>query len=121
MLLEDFSYGAVAVAQRLQELAPAALVLVGAEQRGREAGTVERRTGSSPAGDAQSAVADAVTGYVSIDLVLDVAQALGALPREITVVELEPVRVEPSDALSTEAERALEPALELVRAELAGP
>ena len=36
--LEPFDYGAVAVVQRLQELRPRALVLLGAQARGRRPG-----------------------------------------------------------------------------------
>lgn len=42
--VEDLHYGAVAVVQRLQELRPAALILVGAAQRGRAPGSVHRRS-----------------------------------------------------------------------------
>ena len=43
VLVEDLHYGAVAVAQRLRDVAPDALVVVGAEVHGRTPGTVERR------------------------------------------------------------------------------
>ena len=121
VVVEDLSYGAVAVAQRLQELRPEALVLVGAERRGRPPGTVERRevqpTRRTPA-EIQGAVADAVSGYVSIDLVIDVAHGFGALPDRTVAVEVEPAEVEPSEWLSAAAEGALEEALRLVRVEI---
>ena len=66
----------------------------------------------------QRSVADAVTGYVHIDLVLDVAGGLGVLPADTVVVEVEPATVEPSVRLSPVIERALDEALALVRAEL---
>lgn len=122
VLLEDFSYGAVAVAQRLEELAPEALVLVGAAERGRPPGTVERREVTADARDpveVQRAVADAVTGHIHPDLVLDVARGLGALPPRVVAIEVEPATVEPSETLSPAAEAALPRVLELVRAELA--
>ncbi|MEJ7744110.1 MAG: hypothetical protein WKF73_17155 [Nocardioidaceae bacterium] len=43
VLVEELHYGAVAVAQRLEDLRPDALVLVSAVRRGRPPGTVERR------------------------------------------------------------------------------
>src|SRR5215218_8259757 len=77
--LEEFSYGAVAVAQRLEELRPDVLVLVGAVERGRKPGTVERREVTSlprDPGEIQGAIADAITGYIHLDLVLEVAHGL---------------------------------------------
>jgi len=122
VLVEELSYGGVAVVQRLEDLRPDALVLVGAHARSRPAGTVERREVEPPALSAeelQVAVGDAVTGYVTIDLVVEVAAALGALPPRVVAVEVEPARVEPVEGLSPEAAAGLEEALGLVRAEVA--
>jgi hydrogenase maturation protease len=122
VFVEEFSYGAVAVAQRLQELNPDLLVLVGAKARGREPGTVERRELVAlprSSEELQCAVADAVTGYIDVDLVLEVAQALDALPRRTVTIEVEPATTEPSDQLSPTAEAALAAVVDLVRAELA--
>lgn len=121
VLVEELSYGAVAVAQRLEELRPRALVLVGAAARGRHPGTVERREVGGeplPPAEAQLAVGDAVTGYVSIDLLVQVAQALGALPADTVAIEVEPVSTESSEQLTHEAEAGLAEALELVRTEV---
>jgi len=121
IVVEDLSYGAVAVAQRLEELAPQRLILVAAVARGRVPGTVERRSATAVARtpqEIQRSVADAVTGYVHVDLVLDVAHGLGVLPPETLVVEVEPATVEPSERLSPVAERALDEALALIRADL---
>jgi hypothetical protein len=63
-------------------------------------------------------VAEALTGYVSIDLLLEVASGLGALPGRTVTVEVEPARLDPCDRLSPQAEAGLEQALELVRAEV---
>jgi hydrogenase maturation protease len=121
VVVEEFSYGAVAVAQRLQELHPALLVLVGAKERGREPGKVERREITPlprPAEELQAAVADAVTGYIDVDLVLEVAQALGALPGRTVTIEVEPATTEPCEHLSPSAEAALADVVDLVREEL---
>ena len=122
VLVEDLHYGAVAVAQRLQELDPGVLVLVGAEDRGRPPGTVQRRRihpPDLPPGRLQQAVADAVTGYVTIDLVVEVASALGVLPARTVVIEVEPAGTEPTERLSPQGRAGLEAALALVRAEVA--
>lgn len=121
VVVEDLHYGAVAVAQRLEELRPEALVLVGAEGRGRPAGTVERRRVRPPQrapAEVQRSVAEAVTGYVTIDLVVDVAAGLGVLPARTVLVEVEPARTDPCTELSAEAEAGLERAVDLVRAEV---
>ena len=119
--VEEFSYGAVAVAQRLQELRPQLLVLLAAVERGREPGTVERREITVLPRDPmeiQASIADAVTGYIHLDLVLEVAHGLGALPPRTVAIEVEPARTEPSEQLSPQAEAALCEALELVRREV---
>ena len=122
VLVEELSYGAVAVAQRLEDLRPDALVLVAAHARGRIAGAVERREIGPPdrsPEELQLAVGDAVTGYVTIDLLVEVTAALGTLPARTVAVEVEPASVRPSEELTPEALAGLDEALELVRAEVA--
>ncbi|MPY98669.1 MAG: hypothetical protein GEU97_11860 [Actinophytocola sp.] len=122
IVVEELHYGAVAVAQRLAELRPSSFVLVGAIARGREPGTVLRRAVTPPVrepAEMQRAVEQAVTGYVDLDLILDVAAAFGALPEHTVCVEVEPASTEPSEHLSDVGERALTEAVALVRAELA--
>ncbi len=121
VLVEDLSYGAVAVAQRLEELRPEAFVLVGAVERLRPPGAVERRPIAGlelPVEELQLAVGEAVTGYVTLDLVLEVAHALGVLPERTVAIEVEPVLPGPSERLSPEGERGLEEAVELARDEV---
>lgn len=121
VLVEDFHYGAVAVAQRIQEVKPSHLVLIAGIVRGRTpAGVTRSRVDGSafdPA-DMQLAVGDAVTGYVSIDLVVEVAAGLGVLPDRTVTIEVEPVSVELCDHLSTEVTDVLDDVLALVRAEV---
>jgi hypothetical protein len=121
VLVEEMHYGAIAVSQRLEDLAPHTLVLVGAEQRGRVPGSVVRRRIEAtplPVEDLQVAVSDAGTGYVTIDLVIEVTAGLGTLPPRTVVVEVEPGAFGPSDELSDAGQRGLERALSLVRAEV---
>lgn len=121
VLVEDLFYGALAVAQRLEELRPDVFVLVGAERRGRPPGTVERRR-VEPAEVApdefQASMADAGTGWVSIDLLVTVAAGLRALPSRTIAFEIEPATVAPTEQLSPQAANALERAVELVRVEV---
>ncbi|MGH9178230.1 MAG: hypothetical protein ACRD0N_06720 [Acidimicrobiales bacterium] len=122
VLVEDLHYGAVAVCQRLEELRPAHLILIGGVVRDRPPGTVERRRPDlsklTPA-VAQQAVGDAVTGYVSIDILVEVAAGLGALPPRTVCIEVEPASLALSDRLSAEGRAGLEEALAMVRTEVA--
>ena len=121
VLVEDLYYGALAVAQRLEELRPTSLVLVGAVARGRGPGTVERRRivpGPIDPAAFRAAVEQAGTGYVSMDLVVQVGLGLGVLPRRTLLFEVEPNGVEPAERLSPEAEDALEDVIHLVREEV---
>jgi hypothetical protein len=121
VLVEDLHYGAVAVVQRLEELRPDVLVLVTAARRDRAPGTVERRLVVARPVDArefQAAIGDAVTGYVHLDLLLEVATGFDALPPRTVAVEVEPERTDSGEGLSAAAAAGLELALVLVRAEL---
>jgi hypothetical protein len=123
VVVEELSYGGVAVAQRLQDMCPEALVLIACHPRaGRVPGSVERREIGPPEltpAELQLAVGDAVTGYVTINLLIEVAQAFEALPARTVCFEVQPASVEPSDQMTSEAEAGLEEALGLVRAEVA--
>jgi hydrogenase maturation protease len=121
VLVEDLHYGAVGVVHRLTELAPSTLILVGATQRGREPGTVQRQRREAPqqtAAQAQAAVGHAVVGYVDTDLILQVAAGLDALPPRIVVIDAEPATVAMADRLSPAGELALQRAVALVRTEV---
>jgi len=123
VVVEELSYGGVAVAQRLQDMRPEALVLVACHPRaGRAPGSVQRREIGPPEltpAELQLAVGDAVTGYVTINLLIEVAQAFETLPARTVCFEVQPASVEPSDQMTAEAEAGLEEALGLVRAEVA--
>jgi hydrogenase maturation protease len=92
--VEDVSYHPVGVSQNLQERPPYdRLVLVAAVRRGRPPGTIEayRWNGALPPPDEiQARVAEAVTGVISLDNLLVVCGALGGLPEDVRVVEVEP-------------------------------
>ena len=121
VVVEELHYGAVAVAQRLEDLRPATLILVSAVARDRPPGTAVRRLLVPPVLDAatvQLAVGDAVTGYVHPDLVVEIACALGVLPPHTVLVEVEPAVVGPGEGLSALAAAGLETALDLVRTEV---
>lgn len=119
--VEELHYGAVAVAQRLDELGPEWLLLIGAVEWGGRPGEVRRRVvrDLSPApDDVQAAVRDSAVGYVGIGLLLDVCAGFGALPSRTVLLEVEPARTGPGAELSAEVDAALPEILGLVRAEL---
>lgn len=121
VVVEDLFFGALAVCQRLQELHPETLILVGAAARGREPGQVLRHEVAPlerPLDDLQHAVGEAATGYVSIDLVLEVATAFHALPARTVVFEIEPKTTAPADTLSPEGESAASAAIDMIKLEL---
>ncbi len=121
VLVEELHYGAVAVVQRLQEVGADTMILVGAVRRGRQPGTVERRLVQPmhlSLRDLQAAVGDAVTGYVGLDLIIEVATGFGALPRRCVVVEVEPEYTGSGEGLTDSAQAGLDCAVELVRAEI---
>jgi hypothetical protein len=121
VVVEELHYGAVAVAQRLEDLQPAALILISAVLRDRPAGTVERRRVQPPeltTADVQAAVGDAVTGYVHPALVVEIATALGCLPPRTVTIEVEPEVTGSGEGLSASAAAGLELALTLVRTEV---
>jgi hypothetical protein len=121
VMVEELHYGAVAVAQRLEEVRPEGLVLISAVLRDRPVGTVERRLVDAPQlspAELQAAVGDAVTGYVHLDLIVDVAAGLGVLPPRTVAVEVEPEKTSSGEGLSPSAQTGLDVALGLVRDEL---
>jgi len=121
VVVEELHYGAVAVAQRLEDVRPEVLVLISAVRRDRPAGMVERRRIDPPhlsPADLQAAVGDAVTGYVHVDLIIDVATGFGVLPRRTVSVEVEPETTSCGEGLSDSARLGLEVALDLARAEV---
>lgn len=121
VLVEELHYGAVAVAQRLEDLRPPMLVLVSAVVRGRAPGSVVRARIDPPqtsAAHVQALVGDAVTGYVHPDLVVEIAAALGFLPARTVAIEVEPENVDSGEGLSASAASGLEVALDMVRAEV---
>ena len=110
--VEDLSYGPVAIHYNLCERPPYdRLVVFGAVARGRAPGTLTRYRwdGELPRREAvQERVNEAVTGSVSIDNLLIVCGALGGMPDDVRVVEVEPGDEGWGDGFSPEVENVLE-------------
>lgn len=92
--VEDVSYHPFGFSQNLQERPPYdRVVLVAGVARGRAPGTIHayRWDGTLPDRDGiQERVAEAATGIISLDGTLIVCGALGGLPDDVRVVEVEP-------------------------------
>jgi len=92
--VEDLSYHPIGFIHNLQERPPYdRLVLIGALNRGRPPGTVDSYRWDGvlpPAEEIQARVSEAVTGVISLDNLLIVSAALGELPGDVRVVEVEP-------------------------------
>ena len=92
--VEDVSYHSVGLSQNLQEREPYdRVVFVAAVRRGRDPGTVDsyRWDGVLPSPeDIQAYVGEAAVGLLSLDGHLVVCGALGGLPDDVRVIEVEP-------------------------------
>ncbi len=92
--VEDLGYHPVGFTQNLEDRPTYdRIVFVGAVARGRVPGTVEAYRWDHvlpPAKDIQDRVSEAVTGVISLDNLLIVTEAFGALPEDVRVVEAEP-------------------------------
>ena len=96
--VEDLSYNPIALVQRLEDEPldrrfERMVVVAGVSRPGRAPGTIEayRWDGVLPSPEAvQAAVAEAVTGVISVDNTLVVTRQFGSLPPEAIVVEVEP-------------------------------
>lgn len=121
--VEDLSYNPVAVVHWLEEdpgLFERA-IFFGAVERGREPGTLlsypwlERPLDPD---DVQESVSEALVGIINLENVLVVAQHFGVLPKESTVIELEPVELEWGMELSRVGKERMEEAVGRIHAEI---
>ena len=120
--VEDFSYNPIALLQRLTEEPEAtrfrrAVVVSAISRKGRAPGTVEayRWNQGLPSPEAiQAAVAEAVTGVISLDNTLVVIRYFGGLPEQTAVVEVEPQDEEFGDGFSLAVANVFESVCELV-------
>lgn len=92
--VEDLGYHPIGFTQNLQDRPTYdRIVFVAAVARGRAAGTVKTYRWDHvlpPPKEIQERVSEAVTGVISLDNLLIVSEAFGALPEDVRVVEAEP-------------------------------
>lgn len=116
--VEDVSYHPVGLHQNLTDREPYdRVVLVGANERGRAPGTVDayRWDGKLPSNEGiQACVSEAVTGVISLPNALVVCGALGGLPEDVRVIEVEPADQGWGDGFSRELEEKIPQLLETV-------
>lgn len=122
--VEDFSFGAIAMMQRLQDRTGLyrRCVFVAAEERGRRPGRVYAYRWPGQHCDprlVQRLITEAGAGVVALDPLLVICTHFGVLPREVLVVEVEPAEVSWGECLSPRVE-ALLPRLERRVLRLAG-
>lgn len=121
VVVEDFSYGPISILHWFEECPGGRFeraVFVGAMERGRTPGTLvsyEWIPRPLDPDDVQARVAEAVTGVISLDNLLIIAQHFDLLPRETTVIEMEPVDTEFGLALSQAGQECLEEATTWIR------
>lgn len=107
VVLDDYSFGAVAMVQQLQEAGFERALFVSAETRDRPPATLHlaryepRR---EPPERIQAYIGEAGGGVVAIDLLLGIAEHFDALPPETWVLEVEPLDAGWGDGLSLEVE-----------------
>ena len=118
--VDDWSFGPIAVVQRLEDRPGYydRIVLFSAVSRGREAGSVYcyRWLGELPDDEkVQERVAEAVTGVISLDNLLIIAERFGVLPRDVVVLEVEPEDTNWGPGFSARVEAAVERVIDSVR------
>lgn len=119
--VEDMSYTPIAAVQKFREEHYDKLILISATKRNRKPGELYicRPDGQlPPPEEIQIRVGEAVTGTISLDNFLIICQFFGALPREVVVLEVEPISEEWGMEFTPEVEVQVEKAIELVRREV---
>ena len=116
--VEDVSYHPVGLSQNLQDRPDYdRLILVAAVARDRSPGTISsyRWDGVLPdAREIQTRISEAVTGVISLDNTLVVCGALGGLPGDVRVVEVEPESEDWGEELSPAIDQRLPEIVETV-------
>lgn len=115
---EDLGYHPVGFTQNLNDRPPYdRIVFVGAVDRGREPGTVKAIQYDHALPDVhevQERVGDSVTGSISLDNLIIVAEAFKALPEDVWVIEIEPADETWGEGFSPEIEAKLPEIMETV-------
>lgn len=108
--IEDVSYNPITVMDWLRDVPDRfdRAVLISAVERGDEPGHLRRSRWTATAhstAEVQACVAEAVTGSIGLDNLLVIGTHFGLLPKDTTVIELEPVDSGWGEGLSPVAEQ----------------
>jgi hypothetical protein len=98
--VQDFSFGAVAMMQNLQDIAYVKVIFLSAEPRDREPGSLDiyrYQSGDENPERVQEFIGEAGGGVVAIDPLLSIAGYFGVLPYHTWVIELEPNHIQWDD------------------------
>ncbi len=124
---DDFSFGPIAVMQRMQDrpgFFDRVVFLAGVGRGGREPGSIYcyRWKSASPSNEeVQQCVTEGVTGVVSLDNLLVIGEYFKVWPNEIVVIEVEPFSEEWGDDYSEPVQAAVPVLPGLVREAALGP
>lgn len=116
--VEDLSYSPIDVMFLLQRRAYARAAFVGAVSRGDPPGTIRMgRWHPAPEtpDEVQARIAEAVSGVISLENLLRINQHFGALPPEVTLVEIEPEDEGWGAGLTPTMDRAIDEVAALLR------
>ena len=122
--IEDFSYGPISILEWFEERPGKKFdraIFAGAMERGREPGTLmayDWAPGPLDPEDVQARVSEAVTGVISLENLLIIAQHFDLLSARTSVIELEPVVLEWGEELSPVGEERREQAVRWIRHEV---
>ncbi len=122
--VEDLNFGPIMIYQWLEE-SPVKFdkaILVSAAKRGREPGTLEvyRWIDPQPSVDEiQASIGEAVTGVISLENLLIVCQHFGVFPKDVMIVEIEPLKEDWGLEFSPVVAAKVGEAIEIVKTEAA--
>lgn len=124
--VSDLGYGAHFVTQDLLDAQPPydRLILLAGVERDRVPGELRRydwKGSNADPDEVQARMREAGAGVVDVDHLLVIAEHFKGLPRQVVVVEVEPVEITAGDALSPKVAALLPEVLALVRREALAP
>lgn len=120
--VSDLGYGAHFVTQDLLDAQPPydRLVLLAGVERGGPPGELRRynwKASNTDPEEVQARMREAGAGVVDVDHLLVIAEHFKGLPKEVVVVEVEPVEITAGEALSPKVAALLPEVFDLVRRE----
>ncbi len=125
--IEDFGWGPISILHWFEESPGRKFgraIFAGAVERGREPGQLYTYAWLADKPDpevVQERISEALTGVISLENLLIIAQHFGALPPDTTVIELEPVEQEWGSDLSETGRERMEEAIAWIRKEVHAP